>query len=384
MKILLYEASSGFSYYSKMLCNALVNEYPDIEILFMTTPDNHELDDALQRVQILPMLKEFGNQRKNSIGWFVNRIATAIQNVKIRNKYIKQNKIDALWIQFTNAVIDQYFIRQAKRSAHIIYYTVHDVIPPVKSFYWSRKSLGRLYAECNELIVHTKGNKQQLIDQFSIKPEKIHVIHHGTDTRYNKLDQVLCRKQFNINQDKKVILFYGSIRKQKGLDDLIDALKDKNNVQLLVAGAMQNGESFDEYEKLIQKNKIDAKCFIQFIPDEWTDALFQACDFVCLPYKYFYSQSGVFMHAIRNRKPVIVSDVSSFREYLSEYRIGDLCKPEDPEDLGSVIEKMMCTLNENKDTFLSELERAADDNSWEKSAKLHMQLFISQKNCETI
>ena len=118
-----------------MLCNALVNEYPDIEILFMTTPQNHELDDALPRVQILPMLKEFGSQRKNSIGWFINRIATAIQNVKIRNKYIKQNKIDALWIQFTNAVIDQFFIRNAKKYSHKIFYTVHDVIPPVKSFY---------------------------------------------------------------------------------------------------------------------------------------------------------------------------------------------------------------------------------------------------------
>lgn len=384
MKILLYEASSGFSYYSKMLCNALVNEYPDIEILFMTTPENHELDDALPRVQILPMLKEFGSQRKNSIGWFINRIATAIQNVKIRNKYIKQNKIDALWIQFTNAVIDQFFIRNAKKYSHKIFYTVHDVIPPVKSFYWSKKSLGKLYSECDELIVHTKGNKQQLIDIFNIKPEKIHIIHHGTDTKYNKLDQVLCRKQFDINQNKIVILFYGSIREQKGLDDLIAALKDKASVQLVVAGAMQNGESFDEYERMIQKNGIDAKCFIQFIPDEWTDALFQACDFVCLPYKYFYSQSGVFMHAIRNRKPVIVSDVSSFREYLNEYRIGDLCKPENPEDLGIVIEKMVSTLNKTPNAFLSELDRAADDNSWGKSAKLHMQLFLSQQDCKTI
>ena len=379
MKILLYEASSGFSYYSKMLCNALVSENPDIEILFMTTPENHELDDALQRVQILPMLKKFGNQKKHTAGWFINRIVTAIQNVKIRNKYIKHNKIDALWIQFTNAVIDQFFIRQAKKYAHTVYYTVHDVIPPVKSFYWSRKSLGVLYSECNELIVHTKGNKQQLIDEFNIKPEKIHVIHHGTDTRYNKLDQISCRKKFNIDQNKKVILFYGSIRKQKGLDDLIAALKDKENVQLVVAGAMQNGESFSEYERSIKKNKIDAKCIIQFIPDEWTDVLFQACDFVCLPYKFFYSQSGVFMHAIRNRKPVIVSDVSSFREYLDEYRIGDLCKPKESEDLGIVIDKMLSTLSINKNAFLSELDRAADDNSWEKSAQLHLQLFLSKQ-----
>lgn len=378
MRIVLYEASSGFSYYSKMLCNAIVNEYPNMEILYMTTPENHELDDISQGVKVLPILRKFGEQKKNSLGWFIDRIATAIQNVKIRNKYIKQNKIDALWIQFTNAIIDQFFIRSAKRYSHRVYYTVHDVIPPVKSFYWSMKSLGKLYSECDKLIVHTKGNRQQLIEEFNIKSDKIHVIHHGTDTRYNKLDPILCRKQFDINQKKTVILFYGSIRKQKGLDDLIVALKEKDDVQLIVAGAMQNGESFSEYEDLIQKNKVDAKCMIQFIPDEWTDALFQACDFVCLPYKYFYSQSGVFMHAIRNRRPVIVSDVSSFREYLSNYKIGDLCKPEDPEDLGIVIEKMICTLSENQNTFLSELERAADDNSWEKSAKLHVALFLSK------
>ena len=361
-----------------MLCNALVNEYPDMKILYMTTRENHELDDISQCVKVLPILKTFGEQKKNSIGWLINRIVTAIKNVKIRNKYMKQNKVDGLWIQFTNAIIDQFFIRNVKRYSHRIFYTVHDVIPPVKSFYWSMKSLNKLYSECDELIVHTKGNKQQLIEEFKVKPEKIHVIHHGTDTRYNRLDPVQCRKQFDINQNKTVILFYGSIRKQKGLDDLIAALKDIDDVQLVIAGAMQNGESFFEYENLIKKNKIDAKCMIQFIPDEWTDALFQACDFVCLPYKYFYSQSGVFMHAIRNRKPVIVSDVSSFREYLSNYKIGDLCKPEDPEDLGIVIKKMMLKLENENNTFLSELERAADDNSWEKSAKLHMELFLSQ------
>ncbi len=378
MKILLYEASSGFSYYSKMLCNAIVSEYPDTEILYMTTPENHELDDLSQKVKVVALLKKFGNQKKNTVGWLINRIATAIQNVKIRNNYLKKNNVDALWIQFTNPVIDQFFIRRAKRSSHKIFFTVHDVIPPVKSFYWSMKSLAKLYSECDELIVHTEGNKQQLIDKFNININKIHIIHHGTDARYNQLNRNSCREQFDINQNKQTILFYGSIREQKGLDDLINALKGIDNVQLVIAGALQNGESFERYAKLIDENKVDAKCMIQFVPDEWVDPLFQACDFVCLPYKYFYSQSGVFMHAIRNRRPVIVSDVSSFREYISKYKIGELCKPEDPEDLGTIIRKMMFILGNNKDAFLPELDRAADENSWEKSAKLHMQLFLSK------
>ena len=86
--------------------------------------------------------------------------------------------------------------------------------------------------------------------------------------------------------------FYGSIRIQKGLDLLIKALKGID-CNLVVAGAIPFGDSFDRYDKLIENNGINCIKYLEYISEEFTNELFQACELVVLPYKYFYSQSGV-------------------------------------------------------------------------------------------
>ena len=51
--------------------------------------------------------------------------------------------------------------------------------------------------------------------------------------------------------------FYGGIREQKGLDDLIRALNGLH-CRLVIAGAMPHGESFEKYDTLIRQMDISA------------------------------------------------------------------------------------------------------------------------------
>lgn len=373
MKILVYEGSAGFSSYTHKLCNALCEVSDDIEITYVTAENNSEIRELDDRIRLLPVLKEYDRSSTNSVRWYINRTYISLRNIIVRNIICKKGNYDVVSIQFTIAIFDQFMINSVCKR---VVYTAHDVIPPNKSKFWSFRSLNRIYKRVPQIIVHTEGNRQQLIESFGVSKDKISVIHHGLETKIRRIDQEDCLKKLGIQQKYDIILlFYGSIREQKGLDDLLNALRGIEGVHLIIAGAMPKGESFTVYEDLIRKNGLSVTKIIKYVPFEMTDILFQACDVVCLPYKYFYSQSGVFMQAIQYRRPVIASDVCSFGEYINKYHIGVLSKPGDWEDLHDRILEMRTVLKSNSKNYSDGLELAAAENSWNESAVKHLKLF---------
>ena len=374
MKVLFYENSAGFSNYTSRLCNAFAKQFPTDSIYYMTQKDNTEIATLQSSIKLLDVLETYTKNKKYSIKWLFDRIFRSADNIKLRNKYCAENEIDVICIQATIPIIDQFYIKKLKKNTKVVL-TVHDVIPPIKSFYYSKHSLKKIYKKCDYIIVHSQANKQQLKDIFSIDESKISVICHGTDVEYKKYNLINCRKKFQINPDKIALLFYGMIREQKGLDDLIRGLEGIKNIQLVIAGGMPYGESFDKYDELIECCNIDCVKMVQFVPNEWTDELYQACDIVCLPYKYFYSQSGVFMQGIKYRKPVVVSDVSCFSEYINKYKMGVLCKPCNAESINEAVRYLIKELSTNKEVIEAGLEKAAKENSWGTSASKYKECF---------
>lgn len=374
MEILIYENSSGFANYSYKICNEL-SIMTQKKISYMTDKINIYLDDIDNGVNVMPILKNPSNIKTKRFFWFVNRVYVGICNIFIRNSYIKKNKVDVLNIQSTLSIFEQFFIKKIVKKVKVIL-TVHDVIPPIRSFYWSKKSLKKLYKAVSLLIVHSEENRKQLIEQFGIEESKIKIIHHGTDTEYNRIDKDECLDYFNINKDNsKLFLFFGLIREQKGLDVLITSIeKLKEPCRILIAGSMPNGESFEKYERLITKPERYVK-MIKFIEEEEIDYLFQAVDAVVFPYKYFYSQSGVFMQCIKYRKPIIATDVSSFRQYIEKYEIGLIAKPNDYISLKQVLEQFILMSEEEVTRIEKNIEQASYENSWKKAAELYIKCF---------
>lgn len=369
MRIWVYECSDGFTSYTEPLCAALA-QHADMDVSLMTVRDNLKISLDIQTLQVLYSY-DSQIEKKNTVKWAFNRLWVSLINILKRNHLVRKHKPDILSIQFTIPIIDQFFLPCLKRHCKLVY-TAHDVIPPSKSRFWTMKSLNRLYQGMERLIVHSETNKKQLIEMFGVASEKIDVIHHGLDTGYEQLDRSLCRQAVGVDDDTPVILFYGGIREQKGLDDLIQALSGLH-CRLVIAGAMPHGESFEQYDALIQQTDISVYKTIGYVSDEDTNSLFQAADIVALPYKYFYSQSGVFMQAIQYGKYILATDVSSFGEYIRKWKLGCLCEPENIESIRSAVVELCRWIRTG---VVNEfVEAAREENSWERSAELYIKVF---------
>lgn len=370
MNVLLSEYSAGFADYSWILCNELVRYVESLT--YLTEQNNDYVSSVDQDVKVYQLFRSFkadDGHKRGTVPWYFNRGTTAVMNCIRRNKYIKYNKPDIVLIQATLSVFDCHFLKKLKKYSKVVL-IVHDVIVPTDSMSWNRKSLKKTYDIADLLVVHSETNKTQMMEIFGTDTEKIKVIPHGIRSEFNKIDKKVCRQKLGIEESEKVFLFYGSIRESKGLDILLEAMKGIDGT-LLIAGAPMYGETFDKYEEIIRKNGLKTIEYIEYTPDSFRDILFQASDFMILPYKEFYSQSGVFMQSIQFHLPIIATDVSSFREFIERYDIGYICRPNDSGDLHRTI---VSACKEGK-KFSKMMERAVKENYWEVSAKMYYNLL---------
>ena len=136
-------------------------------------------------------------------------------------KYIKKNKFDVIHFQFLRRIeVESLFFFFLRMVGIKLVYTVHDVSPLNKSKLNSLLNVVA-YKSANVLIVHSAKNKEMLLETVSLSPEKIKVIPHGNFDHYvprNLLTKNEAREHLELNNDEKVLLFFGFIKEYKGLD----------------------------------------------------------------------------------------------------------------------------------------------------------------------
>ena len=173
----------------------------------------------------------------------------------------------------------------------------------------------------NRFLVMSKsvGND---ISTFIKNPTVDYHPHPVYDHFGNLIDKSQAISDLSLDVSKKYLLFFGFIRKYKGLDLLLDAMPNfTENVELIVAGEFYDHES--EYKVQVSKLGIENKVhfFSDFIPENKVNLFFSACDMVVQPYKSA-TQSGVAQIAYHFNKPILVTNVGGLPEIVPHKKVG--------------------------------------------------------------
>lgn len=136
-----------------------------------------------------------------------------------------------------------------------------------------------------------------------------------------------------------VLLFFGFVRRYKGLDVLIEAMprvRAKRDVTLVVAGEFY--EPVAPLRARIAELALDdcVRVLDRYVADEEVGDLVAAADAVVLPYRSA-TQSGVVLVAYAGGCPVISTAVGGLPEVVEEGVTGHLVPPEDPAALADAI-----------------------------------------------
>ncbi len=156
----------------------------------------------------------------------------------------------------------------------------------------------------------------------------------------DNFSRITSRKELNLSDSDKVLLFFGYVRKYKGLDLLIDAmpeaLKQIPEIKLLIVGEFYDNVSI--YISRVEKLGLQDKIIVinKFVPNEKVGKYYTAADVTVLPYRSA-TQSAVLNVSYSFGKPVIVTRVGGLSEFVKDNYTGIIVEPESKEQIAAGI-----------------------------------------------
>lgn len=181
--------------------------------------------------------------------------------------------------------------------------------------------------------------------------------------------ELLCPQIDNFlinNKGKDVLLFFGRDFNRKGFDFIIElALEDE---QFVVIRAGDPLEYIDESQEIMDKMSIlEMNGQLLNIPNFIKNPiiiskLFQATNYVLLPYRDHYGSSGVMLQAIELQKPVVVPNIGLMGKRVIENHLGITYKHKNYDDFKKAvykIQKEYCNYSPYTMTFYKSFSKEA-------------------------
>ncbi len=311
----------------------------------------YENGDAPENVDIKELINSI-----NPISW----IKTA--------KYIRKTDAATIvfnyWMPFFGLCYGM-IIRLLRRKSIKKIALCHNIIPHEKRL--PDNFLNRFFLKkCDGFITLSKSVLKEL-SLFTTSNNKKFTPHPIYDIFGPIVSKEKSIEKLKLDPTKKYLLFFGLVRKYKGLDLMLkalasDKLKELDNVRLIVAGEFY--DNTEEYLSLIKHLNIQDKVILrnEFIPSNLVRYYFCAADLVVQTY-HNATQSGVTQIAYHFERPMLVTNVGGLSEIVPHEKVGYISE-KNPETIATFIEDFY--LNNRETEFSKNVSIEKHRFSWDK------------------
>jgi glycosyltransferase involved in cell wall biosynthesis len=358
-----YPLRGGLASFDELFCEALNKQGHQCEIisyslqypnfLFPGSTQYHVNGTAPKNITIHTLINSV-----NPLSWF----KTA--------SFIKKQKPDFIifrfWIPFMGPALGTIARLVKKQNIKVLAIT-DNVIPHEKRL--GDKQLASYFIKgCDGFVTMSKAVMSDL-EKFTNTTNKKYLLHPLYTAFGEKIPRQEARLKLNLKPEDQVILFFGLIRKYKGLDLLIEAfslLKTNPTNKLLIAGEFY--EDKQPYLDLISKFHIDEQVILldQFIPNDDVKLYFSAANIVALPYRSA-TQSGVTQVSFHFEVPTLVTNVGGLGEIIPHNVAGYVVEP-NPKAIANSID----------DYFANKKEQQFTEGMKHEKQKYEWSIFVNE------
>lgn len=292
--------------------------------------------------------------------------------IRVGRKIAKENAdliIFKYWIPFFAPCFATISYIAKKFSGAKILIICDNVIPHEKRP--GDRTFTKMFFSLSDFFVVMSGIVEKDLKLFNKKNKPYKLLKHPV---YNLFGDPVSKDEgrkfisdkYGIDvRNEKVILFFGYIRRYKGLSILLEAMPQilkHMDLKLLVVGEFYEDEK--KYRDQIRENGLEenVKVVSDFVPDSNVRYFFSASDVVVLPY-IDATQSGIIQIAYHFNKPVIATDVGGLAEVVNNNETGFIIKANDPKALSEAITGFYSEGLEKK--FAGEVSREKEKYRWE-------------------
>lgn len=358
MKIILYNplgATQGHAQdYVDNICDGLI--FHDINLSLVTT-SNFELSRGLsQFVEVLhtrELSETFGEGRSfvQTIKYGYWLIRSVTDSILFLWKVIKRESPDVCMFiggsSLLNALVLPFFIANFRNTLFTL--TLHNVDLDwkiyrgfsVKKIYKLLQAHATRRLAKSDMLLHCHGEFMMNKLKNVLKVENSNICYYpvpniGVKSFYGPIEE--------LKNDSPILLFFGVIRVDKGLDILCSALAKmiSKKWKLIIAGSAQQVGTNYVYEciKKLPSNRVVLD--LRYFSSDERDDYYRKSSIICLPYrKTFMAQSVVMVDAMRLHKPVITTTCSENGSNTQKYGVGWTCESENVSDLSRAIDEAL-------------------------------------------
>jgi glycosyltransferase involved in cell wall biosynthesis len=201
--------------------------------------------------------------------------------------------------------------------------TVHDLLPHDRHTAFNQFMYRLIYRAPDMLMVHTNRMASELTSGFAVAPSRIVVVEHGFDRviEHDAEARTSWRKRNGIPVEAEIVLFFGYVKRYKGLDLLLEAFATAGSDparHLVIAGMCRDPDLRSELETAIRIHPFATRIHWRdgFVPHGEVASLIHAADCLAMPYRHI-DQSAVLLMAMSSGLPIVATDVGSIAEYVS-------------------------------------------------------------------
>ncbi len=293
----------------------------------------------------------------NPINWI--RVAGKI------NKLNPDLVIFRQWIPFMAPCFGT-IARFLKKSVQV--FTVVDNLYPHEKRPFDKILTNYFLKTCDGFLTFSKTVKQQLenLNYSNI----VYTPHPLDDNLGEKVSKKEACDYLGLDSDIKYVLFFGLVRKYKGLDLLLQSFADAEirdmGIKLLVVGEFYDDP--ENYNKIIRENNLSDLVEVtnQFVPISDIKYYFSAADLIAQTY-HSATQSGITQIAYNFDKPMLVTNVGGLSEYVPHLKVGYVVEKDPGQIAESIIDFFR---NERFDEFTA--------NAKEEKKKYEWKIFVEQ------
>ena len=314
-----YPLRGGLSSYNELLALKLQNQGHQVKIITFSLqypnflfPGKTQLSNSLppDNLDIEVCLNSI-----NPINWI------------LLGRKIKNEKPDLVifrfWMPFMGLSLGT-LGRMIRGNNHTKIVAITDNIIPHEKRVGDRLLTSYFLKSCDAFLTMSKSVLNDF-QSFHIAKPAIFNPHPMYENFGEQVDPVQAKKKLGLDVEKNYVLFFGFIRKYKGLDTLLKAFSDQRlkekNLQLIIAGEYY--DSPQAYEQLIDDLELRNHVILanHYIEDSEVSLYFSAADLVAQTYKTA-TQSGVTQIAYYYNRPMLVTDVGGLSELVPHQKVG--------------------------------------------------------------
>jgi glycosyltransferase involved in cell wall biosynthesis len=264
------------------------------------------------------------------------------------------------WLPFMGPALGT-ILRAAKKNKHTKVICIADNIRPHEKRPGDT-AFTKYFIKPVDAFITMSEKVMKDLKEFTTKPAR-QVVHPLYDNFGEALSKQVAREHLSLPVKEKIILFFGFIRKYKGLDILLQAMAlqaiKQSGIKLLVAGEFY--EDRKVYDEIIASNTLAPQLILRtdFIQDSEVKYYLSAADFVIQPYRNA-TQSGVTPLAYHFEKPMLVTNVGGLPDLVPNGKVGLVSEP----TAESIATKILELYQLGEDHFLPQLREEKKKYSW--------------------